>query len=361
MNKSFVPVFLVLGCIALGLRAEAPNPPLPTQSQIDELVAAGNFPQALQAIARVLPTLNSLPAPSAKRYALYMAQGEALLQTRHAREAEDAFIKARDQASRPEDAALPASTALLVHRASVGLTYTPRATPDKLPPLPAAAVPAATGTRPATQPASLPPPPPAGEPLSIVPPAQRKAALLGLFYDELMADATKIKAAQSGTALAPITDVAPHLGDLRLLELAATGADVYSLPMEKELTIHAQQLMQQALTAMSKQVDEATRAANEVIATTTPASVTGTGANQRVIPAQTTYHKHGLTATDANNLQSIIATCGKFGPAVKALTAALHVDAQRFDSLATQADAVRQKATTTLNADYTQTYLNPPR
>lgn len=375
-TQSLFPVAVLslsLALAARGQEAGQAESKLPSQDDIQKLVDGGQYQDALKAIAQVLPGLGLEPSPSAKRYALYMLRGEALLQQKMSTEAISAYASAVRDAPRPADAAIPDAMQLLIKRSSA-FTYTPKALAERVPPRPAgktaatkpfAANPFAT-TKPATTPAAAKPadvlpsgPPPADTPLDILDHKQRAVALVGLFYDLLVPDSDKFKEVKADSALQPTIDFAPTLHTLAHVEIAATTTDAYTAAMNDQLATHAHDLMTKALAAMSSSVDGIARSANQSVSFTIPVT-TGSGTSLTTT-TKTEYRKHGLNGADSAGLADTVATCNKIDAAVKTLTAALNAPQKTFAPLVTQADAIRQKATSTLNANYSQTYTTPPR
>ena len=344
--------------MALAMQAygEATSQPLPTQGDIQKLVDAGSYADALKAIGQLLPTLSSQATPSAKRYALYMLCGECQLQSKQSSDAAAAFASAVHDAPKPADAAVPDATALLIKR-STNFAYTPKATKDKLPPTPPVS-PAKKAASKATA-SVLADPPPAGTAIDILDKQSRATALLGLFYDELIADTAKLKEIKAETTVVPAVDFAPTLPTLRHVEIAATGTDTFSAAMIDDLTAHAHSLMSKALTSLGSQVDGIRRTANESVTIEVP-STTGTGKNQKATMKKE-YKLRGLASGDNATLENAIVTCKKVDDAVKTLNTTLSLPASTFGAIVSEADAIRKKATATLNADYSKVSTSPPK
>lgn len=341
ITKSLLPVTLLSLALAFTARGQAAGQPqatLPASDDIQKLVDAGQYQDALKAISQALPGLGLEPTPSAKRYALYMLRGESLLQLKLSAEAIAAYASAVRDAPKPADAALPAATEILIKR-STAFTYTPKATPDKVPPKPKTAPKTTATTHPTTKPAATQPsgPPPADTPLNILDHQQRTIALVGLFYDLLIPDTALLKDVKADTALQPTIDFAPTVHTLNQVEIAATTTDNYSAAMNDDLTTHAHDLMAKALTSIATNVDSITRSANQSVTINIP-TVTGSGSSLRNT-TKTEYRKHGLSGSDSTSLADSITTCNKIADAVKTLTTALNAPPKTFAPIVTEAES----------------------
>jgi hypothetical protein len=162
--------------------------------------------------------------------------------------------------------------------------------------------------------------------------------------------APKVKTASSASALPPVIEAIKAVGDLRAIEIAASGSAAHAKEMTAGLGDHAHRLIAQALGPMKLRTEECW----------------GQGSRTRYVEdKQTTlreklYGMVGLTSTEANDLKSIIATCEKIQPVAAELAAVT----ERAELLADAQEAQRlhARATEVLTFDYPNEgrYNKPP-
>jgi hypothetical protein len=221
----------VLSLLLAGLLiAAAPEKPTLASAQAD--FAKGEYRPCLQKIAQVLAMPESKRNPQ-ERYDLFMLRGECLLQLKSADIADDTFhsaatvLKGSDEMKKIADAE---AVAILI-KASPGLKYTPRTA--------------------------------GAQPIDIVNPESRKAALQALFDDRLTVFKPKAVAANQSTNLVPIHELVPAINDLFLVELALTGETKQTLALGKELGAHARDLINGALRQINDRIQDLNMIANE--------------------------------------------------------------------------------------------------
>jgi hypothetical protein len=177
-----------------------------------QMIADGKQTDAIKFIDQQLVQRRSEIADN-ERFALLMLKGEALIQTNKASMAGNAFEQARRAAADGRDAAVARAYMLLV-RASPSSKYAPKK--------------------------------PGSEPIDIVNPESRRAALEALRVDLLNAAKPKMARATQSKTLPPAMELLPALLDVASVELAATGstqetqADVASLGEHSRELMHAQ-------------------------------------------------------------------------------------------------------------------------
>src|SRR3954453_7740076 len=175
-------------------------------------------------------------------------------------------------------------------------------------------------------------------PLNIVDQKDRKLALAALFDDEWKPAQTKIDALkkQGNTSLTPIIEAAGLAGEMRGLEMAATGTDEKTSTALSDLTDSAARLMNDYLDRQSKRVEDVSRPAN--LPQTNNINETS---------------RMGLTAAQATDLRDIVATCAKLVTAADLVSASAGPKGSDFKSISTKASDLGKKANDVLNADYT--------
>src|SRR5213075_3595191 len=89
------------------------------------------------------------------------------------------------------------------------------------------------------------------EPIDIADPEKRKAAFAALYAEQKDELAPKLKAAKDAKTLPPLLDALQAAGNLRSLELAATGEDGEVKAMVQDLSGRAQKMLTHALKDMS--------------------------------------------------------------------------------------------------------------
>ena len=149
-------------------------------------------------------------------------------------------------------------------------------------------------------------------------------------------------------------DIIRGLGDLRAVELAATGATEKSDALLVDLGDHAADLMTDAVARMGKKTDVISDIANQAIPTRDV--VGNVGRPGEVMERR--YRLNGLAYTDGKDLNDVIDTADKIAGAAKDFADAM-ADGAKFQKISIDAEAVSRKATATLNADYNKTFTRP--
>lgn len=285
----------------------------------------------LRSVARLL-ALKGDAAAGYDRYDLLNLRGEAYLRNRAIPMAADAFAQAQKATQDADKQAAARAMELLVRR-SKQTGYVPKVpmapakpaggaarggaagqpAPGTLlggDPAPGAAAPAAATIGP-------------GGAIPIIEESDRKAAFSALFADELHAGAPKLRAAKSAAGLPPLIDAARMLGDLRAVELAATGGAEQTKQLGADIGDRAHRLIAAAISDMSRSTEKVWQSASrQKIYQNDVGTITG-GA----------YGLWGMTSTEANSLKETMATCEKIAPVAGDLAAvtgnaALQGDAQ---------------------------------
>jgi hypothetical protein len=313
MKFAFATLFLVILGLALSeLRAQpaAGANALPTTQEIQQALDAKQYPDVLKQSQRLL----SVKGPAAKdidRYDVLLLRAEAQLQLKQQAPAIQSYNDAVKATDDPTKQGLPkAMVTLLQH--SPGFKYTPKPSNDP--------------THPTTA-------------LNILDDADRKSALKALFDDEWKPKQAQIESLKkrSDQSLAPVLQASAIAGEMRGLELAATGSDTETSTALSDLTDNAAKLMTSYLDRASKRVDSIDTLANRPQDET---NTTGYGA------------RVGLSAAQNAELKDIIATCQKLQSAASQVGASAGSKDSDFKSIAQRAEDIGKRANDVLTADY---------
>lgn len=315
MNRAFAFLFLLsVGLIAANLRAQpAGSAPrgarLPTTQQIQQMLDSKQYPEVLRESQRVL-TLKGAAAKDVDKYDVLMLRGEAQLQLKQQGPAVESYNKAVKETSDPTKAGVPKAMVSLIQK-SRGFMYTPKPSNDPTHP---------------------------GAPLNILDPKERKMALKALFDDEWKPTQARIDTLKKrgNTSLTPIIEASGLAGEMRGLEIAATGSDAQTSTALSDLTDNASRLMTDYLDRSTKRVEEVDRAAN------LPQSNNINETNRM-----------GLTAAQATDLRDIAATCEKLTLAADQVAASAGAKGADFKTISGKAADLGKHANEVLNADYT--------
>ena len=246
MRGTLLSLVITVSVVSFAAAAPAPAPPeiapskdakdaLPTMADLRQQFKDGKHQDLLKQIQRLLQ-LKGDAAKTYDRYELFCLRGESFLRIKSMPLAADAFDDAAEVAkddSKKEGVAK--GTAVLIRR-SKQIGYVPR---------------------PAKAERGKPPPPPPPAPMQIIEQEDRKVAFARLLEDERAAVVPKLEAAQSGTSLPPIIEVAKMLGDLQAVEIAATGKGEATQAMTKDLAARSHDLIATALDAMNDAIEKA--------------------------------------------------------------------------------------------------------
>jgi hypothetical protein len=297
---------------------------LPTAAEIAKQVDDGQYRDALKSLQRVLD-LKGTGAAAYDRAEMLLLRAECQLQIRESQAALATLDLAAKEARGGKDKASNAdllgkalALTALVNK-STNLQYTPKTHTGPLPP----------------------------KPLNILDRAARPEAYKALLEDILPDAKTKVRAMQTTTTLQPVLDTAKMIAALRTIETVANGAEDESKLLASQLTTRATILLGNSVADMSAATDSIAATANQVY--TTPVlrvdPVTG---NRFFDPVP---HRRGLGNDQAARLRTIQQNCTQTINACTDLGLALD-SAEKFRSIATDADGVAKKAGKTLGDDY---------
>jgi hypothetical protein len=288
--KKIVPLLAILLLLPMARVARAAEPTGDSPDQLKQLFDSGKY-------AELLPKLNKALAakgPAAaqyQKYDLWNMKGESLLRMHSSSPAAQAFTEAAATADKPEDAAIATATAALIKQSS-GLKYMPQARADK------------STSRPA--------------PIDIVDPESRKAAFAAFSADLLAKAKPRVDAAAHAQTLPQVIHAVQGLGDLRPVEVAATGSDTQSKQMLGDLATKASQLINGSLDQMSARVTAIGEQAKQKPGA---AAENPLGGNTKTNGQPYQAPAPGLTMANAGELRRIINNATQLGIAAKSMTA----------------------------------------
>ena len=354
-RTSLAMIVCVLFCVPFGMAlapAQTPKPggvkpqpaaptgaggaadALPNADDVHQLFNEGKYKETLQKVARLL-ALKGDAAKAYDRHDLLVLKAESHLRQKEATAAVAAYEQAAKEAPDAKAKAVDTATPLLIKR-SKNLTFTP---PVKK----GAGAAAAAGS---------------SEPIDITDPEKRKEAFAAMFAEQKEQAAPKFKAAKDAKSLPPIADAVKLAGNLRTLELAATGDDAEVKAMVQDLSAKAQKMMVDAVESMTKTVQDIEASANNLqpARTFTRSPLPGGGAF-----AESTYRKRGLMTPDVNDLKRIISDTQKLAPAAKEMGTALGDAGEDFNHVAKMAADLHDKAREVLTHDYANDYSRSNR
>ncbi|MDB5294684.1 MAG: hypothetical protein JWO31_667 [Phycisphaerales bacterium] len=390
--------------------AAAVADPLPTPADAQAAYDAGRYPEALQAVTRLLAIKGKM-AEAHDRHALLRLKAETYLRVappnppaaaqafgEAAKSAADGPATADDLAAEmllKRVAILPASAAPVPARAAAPLA--PATTPGPAtahavaataptatrPTAASAAVPAvphAVAVKPATSPSTRPaavaaPVGPAAKAVvlvyqprrkaaakpaavGVVEPADRKLAVAELYADELEATAPKLAAADKATALPPVLEVLPALRNLRWLEMSATGSDAKARKLGEGLVTKVGKLLDAALKDTTGRVDTIEQAASVVITQKTP--MIDPQMKRPNGALETTYRRTGPTSAQSAALRDALATCQKIHATCDELGGSLGTTGKEFDAQKAAAADVGTRVQKLINTNWNQRFNTPP-
>jgi hypothetical protein len=289
----------------------------PSVDEIKQLMTEGKHREALQKLSRAL-AMKGAAADQYDRHELLRMKAEAHLNLKDAAAASSAFAaaakEAKDDTARAEDKASE-----LVVKRSKNLQFTPK--PKK-------------GEK--------------AEPIDVTTAEKRKAAFAALFDEEKASAAPALKAAKGAKQLPPIADALKRAADLRMLELAATGADAETSKMIEDVAGQAQKLMADKVKDWADLVKAIEASANDV----QPVAVPARSPNGRGPIFYQSAKRKGLTTRDSQELRTIIGELKKAVPAARELSKELGEQGKPFEKIADDGEAVGNEAQKVLTTDY---------
>lgn len=299
----------------------APKPGGEAPASIDDirqLVSDGKHREALQKLSRVL-ALKGSAAAQYDRHELLRLKAESHLNIKDSAAAASAFAAAAKEA--PDDAARAQDKASeLVVKRSKNLQFTPR--------------PAKKGGK--------------TGPIDITTMEARKEAFAALLEEEKAAAGPALKKARDARSLPPIVDGLKKVGELRMLELAATGADAEATKLIEDLAGQAHKLMDQAVQDMTSLVNDIEQSANDVQPVAVPARSPG---GRGPILYQSAKRR-GLTTRDTQDLKRTINDLRKLVPMARELVQSLGEAGKQFEKIADDGEAIGNQAQKVLTTDY---------
>jgi hypothetical protein len=280
--------------------AAAAAEPLPSTKDIQAALDKGDPTEALRLVARVLP-LQGKAAASYDRYELLTLKAEAHLRLKAGDAAAQAFRLAAEQTNDRERAAVARATEQLIRR-SRGLSYTPRREVKGQP-----------GKR---------------EPIDVVDPEKRKAALRAMFADEMAELAIRVRAAKATPTLPPALKAMQAARELTTLELAANGSADQVNGVVDGLKDACKDLLSRTMEKTTKRVDQITQMAND---TEVVVGFEGDVGERR----------RGLKRQDIGDLKALADTCDQVAAGGKAVAQAAGADPSEFEDVVEDAGDLR--------------------
>ncbi len=238
---------------------------LATLPELRAMLGRGENLEVIQQTARVLALKGAAaePYPRAEVWAL---KAEAHLRMKSPAPATEAFAQAAKAASGAERQRYQAQEFLM--RRSRSGTFVPKSSEGK-----------------------------PAEPIDVIDPEKRKEAASALLADELAALRPKLESAKKATTLAPLMQAAKGVGDLRAVEMYATGAGAETTKIADEIADLAIERVKASMDAAHDQCDAIFKQAMTLV----KVERTVGGGNYLV-----TEHA-GLTSVDIKELKRIAA------------------------------------------------------
>jgi hypothetical protein len=306
---------------------------LPTIEQLNAQLAEGKHQDVLKQVAKLLQ-LKGDAAKSYDRYDLLCLRGEAALRGKANSMAMEAFAQAARATEDKDKQGVAKATELLIRR-SKPLGYVPRAA--------AAAAPTSRGVAPknaGAEPVAVAKSTGGGnQPIPIIESADRKRAFAAMLADEMAVVNPKVQAATKSESLPPVIEAVKSLGDLRGIEVAATGGSEQSKGISADLGTHAHRMISRTLDTMSKRVEECFASGKRVMVTEY------TDGSRYRQPGMV-----GLTSAEQNDLKGILNTAEKIQPVAAEL--ANVTEAKELIADAQDAQRLRDRTAEVLTFDY---------
>ncbi len=306
---------VVVGTVFCGSATAADTKPasqLLSGEEVHTLVDAGQYRDALRALAKILQ-LNGVAAAPYDRHDMLMLKAECLLQTHDSQGALSTLFLAQKEstaAHQPNEVLMAAAFAELIQK-SPGMLYTPKSSATKTP-------------------------------IKILDRTTRKTAYETLFADDMGVFQTKAAAAEEAKNLALYMEAAKAAKAMRAAEFAATGSNEQSAAAIKTLADGALKLVNRFLVELGTRETQISKAANRLV--TQMSTVGG-------IPQMTT-RPQGLSPGDPQALGQIMDSCTQMSAAILQLMQALGVDEDSFRSAGSKSEDIKSEAKLTLTANY---------
>ncbi len=288
-----------------------------SSDEVHKLVDAGQYKDALRALARIL-NLTGSAVGSYDRLDLLPLKAECQLQNHDTIGALQTLAVARKEAveaKKPDNILLIDGFVELIQKSPSNL-YLPKTGSDKTP-------------------------------IKLLDRSVRKSAYDALFADLFAVFEQKANFAITGKTLQPYMDAAKAVTAVRPAEFCSTGSNKKTETLIKTLAEHVIKLVTSAIADLNARHTRIKTAANQLLTE----EVNVTIGNSTVMEQQT--HRRGLSLPqDPNTLQDIINTCTKLKEAITELSTAFAVDEDAFKEQITKAEKLKEDATDTLNDNY---------
>jgi hypothetical protein len=322
MKNLFCALAIVFSAAYIPLPTAHAEPP--TTQQIQSDFDSKQYQDVIRDVAQAMP-LTADPSKGYDKATLLAYAGESHLQLKHYSPAADAYNNASKATDDPQTAAVYRALTILIRKSSSG-QYLPK--------------------QPTTRPVDANGKP---APIDIVDMNSRADAMNALLADETKIMSVKVEPLKKQTSLNPLMEGIKQFGDLRAVEIAATGKDEVSGQMISAVADHAAELMSSAITSMSSTVDKLQTQASQ----STNAQVTA----YNVGDVQT---QRGLNSNEKNQLSQIISTAKSISSACDDFAKAMSTPSSTLDGVKKSADALAKHADDVMHASYGVTNITAP-
>jgi hypothetical protein len=301
-----------------------------TTDEIEQLIKAGDYAQALQRVSAGL-ALKGDAARRVNRYDLFMAKAECHLMTRATTMALEAYANAIKEAADDRQKSLATAGEMLLKR-SRGFVYTPKTGQ-------------ARGKPPVT--------------IEILGAENRKKAYAALLADELAANEPKLKAARTAKSLPPVVEAVKVLMTLQGVETLAGGETAKTGELLAGLKDQTAKMIAENLRETAKRVAAMDKEANQVIEfyEEVPEARPGGFVRYR---KEKRYKKKGLTDAMLAELKEVNQTCERLPVAIDELAPALRTEKKTFEPSLVEAERLAKEVTRILDGEYERVYTEPP-
>jgi hypothetical protein len=320
MKNRHLAILFATTCLPLAAaRGEAP-----TTQQIQSDYDAKQYQDVIRDVSQAMP-LTANPTSGYDKSSLLALSAEAHLQLKQYSPAADAYSGASKASADPQTAAIYKAISVLIRKSSNG-EYLPK--------------------QPTTRPVDANGKP---APIDIIDMNSRSDAMNALLADETKVMSVKLEALKKQTTPQPLMDGIKQLGELRTIELAATGKDEASGQMISAIADHTADVLSGPLTQMSAEVEKLQTQASQ----STNAAVTA----YNVGDVQT---QRGLNSSEKNQLSQIASNAKSISSACDEFTKAMGTPNSKLDGVKKQADDLAKHADEVRSSTYGVTNITAP-
>lgn len=287
------------------LPAAQPDP-LPTVEEIQKRLEAGDAPDALKKVNRLL-LLRGKAAETYDKYELLTLKGDAHLRMKANDAAAASFRQAAAASDDVQHQAVARATELLIRR-SKNFAYTPK----KI----------ARGET--------------SEPIDVVAAEPRRKALAALFVDEVTPLLPKIEAAKAAPSVGPMIKAMAAAREVEFLERAANGSAHQMSGIVQALGEQGKAMLGKVLEKATKRVDRITTLSNEVDQVRQVIPTSTGGYRSIMIPK-----RRGIKNDDVTELKGVIDALDEIIAQANALAQARGTGEEDVEDLTDAADDLK--------------------